>query len=128
MKKCLFLFSVITGLSVFAVSGQEKTITAVGPSTAKGNPAGAAANAAPPVYTYVEQMPQADYDWGAYLAKNMRYPSEAVAQHIEGRVIVKFVVNEDGTISDAVVLRGIGGGCDEEAKRVIMAAPKWKAG
>jgi protein TonB len=41
---------------------------------------------------------------------------------------VKFVVNEDGDISDAQVLRGIGGGCDQEALRVVKSMPKWKPG
>ncbi|NCX96219.1 MAG: energy transducer TonB [Chitinophagia bacterium] len=47
---------------------------------------------------------------------------------IQGRVIVNFVVNEDGFISDVKVLRGIGGGCDEEALRVIKAMPTWTPG
>jgi protein TonB len=42
--------------------------------------------------------------------------------------VVKFVVNEDGHISEVQVVRGIGGGCDEEAKRVVQAMPAWKPG
>ena len=41
---------------------------------------------------------------------------------------VRFVVNETGDVSDVQVVKGIGGGCDEEAKRVVMKMPKWKAG
>ena len=41
---------------------------------------------------------------------------------------VEFIVNEDGSIANATVKRGIGGGCDEEALRVVRAMPKWKAG
>jgi protein TonB len=48
--------------------------------------------------------------------------------HIEGRVTIKFVVNEDGSISNAKVVRAIGGGCEEEALRVINSMPKWKPG
>ena len=73
-------------------------------------------------------MPKSDYDFSAYLAKNMKYPAVAQENNIQGRVIVKFVVNPDGSISDVTVVRGIGGGCDEEAKRVVQAAPKWKPG
>ncbi|MCF6171583.1 MAG: energy transducer TonB [Bacteroidales bacterium] len=45
-----------------------------------------------------------------------------------GRVYVSFVVEKDGSISNVAVLRGIGGGCDEEAVRVVQNMPKWKPG
>lgn len=82
----------------------------------------------PDVYNFVEQMPQAPFDMMDYLAKNIHYPTEARKKNAEGRVTVRFIVNEDGSISDAKVMRGIGYGCDEEAVRVIMAMPKWKSG
>ena len=47
---------------------------------------------------------------------------------IEGKVFVQFVVDRDGSITDVVVVRGIGGGCDEEAIRVVKNSPSWKAG
>lgn len=47
---------------------------------------------------------------------------------IEGTVIVVFLVNTDGSIQDVEVLRGIGGGCDEEAVKVVQNAPKWEPG
>jgi protein TonB len=47
---------------------------------------------------------------------------------IQGRVFVTFVVEKDGSVTDVRVLRGIGGGCDEEAIRVVQKMPKWKAG
>jgi protein TonB len=47
---------------------------------------------------------------------------------IEGTVILRFVVNTDGSIQDVEVLRGIGGGCDEIAKKVINDSPKWNPG
>ncbi len=87
--------------------------------------------AAPPppqIYTYVEQMPESSVDVNSYLGKNIRYPEQAKENNIEGRVILKFVVNEDGAVSDISVVRGIGGGCDEEAKRVVASMPKWKPG
>ena len=80
------------------------------------------------VYTYVEQMPRPGFDLPTYLSRNLNYPDGARNKNITGRVIVKFVVNEDGGISDAKVLRGIGGGCDEEAVRVLMNMPPWKPG
>jgi protein TonB len=76
---------------------------------------------------YVDQPPTID-DLNGYLNRTLKYPEMARANNIEGRVIIKFVVNEDGSVSDAVVMRGIGGGCDEEALRVVRAMPKWKPG
>ena len=55
-------------------------------------------------------------------------PGRSKDNGIEGKVYIKFVVNEDGSVSQAQVVRGIGGGCDEEALRVVKDMPKWKAG
>ena len=66
--------------------------------------------------------------WNAYLSKNLKYPTQARRMGIEGTVIVVFVVNTDGSIQDVEVLRGIGGGCDEEAVKVVSEAPKWEPG
>lgn len=66
--------------------------------------------------------------WNKYLSNNLKYPTQARRMGIEGTVYVVFVVNTDGTIQDVDVLRGIGGGCDEEAIRVVKAAPKWEPG
>ena len=66
--------------------------------------------------------------WNDYLSKNLKYPSTARRIGIEGTVYVSFVVEKSGEISDVQLLRGIGGGCDEEAIRVIEKAPIWKPG
>jgi len=66
--------------------------------------------------------------WNIYLRKNLKYPSQAKRMGIEGTVYISFVVNTDGTIQDASLLRGIGAGCDEEALRVIQNAPNWNPG
>ncbi|EAZ79089.1 energy transducer TonB [Algoriphagus machipongonensis] len=66
--------------------------------------------------------------WNQYLSKNLKYPTQARRMGIEGTVIVVFVVNTDGSIQDVDVLRGIGGGCDEEAVRVVSNAPNWEPG
>ncbi len=63
-----------------------------------------------------------------YLATNIKYPPYAKEAGIQGRVFINFVVERDGSISTVKVLRGIGGGCDEEAVRVVKAMPKWKPG
>ena len=75
-----------------------------------------------------ELMPAYDGDMQKYLADNVRYPEQARNAGIEGRVIVEFVIDEEGRVTMAHVARGIGGGCDEEALRVINAMPKWKPG
>lgn len=63
-----------------------------------------------------------------YLQRNIKYPPVARETGIEGIVYVTFVVDVDGKIINAKILRGIGGGCDEEALRVISGMPQWKAG
>lgn len=63
-----------------------------------------------------------------FLHKNVKYPQKAIDANITGTVYVGFVVTEDGSIKDAKVLRNVGGGCDEEALRVVNAMPKWKPG
>gem|GEM_PF-930988 len=64
-------------------------------------------------------------DIGTYLSKNLVYPEKAKEAKIEGKVIVGFNINADGTVSDISVVKGIGGGCDEEAKRLIAEMPGW---
>ncbi|MCR4829761.1 MAG: M56 family metallopeptidase [Bacteroidales bacterium] len=63
-----------------------------------------------------------------YISENIHYPEQAKKDGIEGMVYVRFVVEVDGSVTEAEVVRGIGGGCDEEALRVINAMPKWKPG
>ena len=76
----------------------------------------------PGVYIVVDQMPEfPSGDKGLYefIADNIKYPAEAKEEGIKGRVFVNFIVEPDGSVSDIRVLRGIGGGCDEEAVRVV---------
>ena len=83
------------------------------------------------VFTIVEEMPE--YPGGLnkltdYLSKNIKYPQMARESGIQGRVFVNFVVEPDGSVSNVNVMRSLGGGCDEEAVRVVKAMPKWKPG
>lgn len=85
----------------------------------------------PEIFLIVEEMPSFPGGEGQlvkYLSDNIKYPAIARENNITGTVFVTFVVGPDGSVKDVKVLRGIGGGCDEEAKRVVMAMPKWKAG
>lgn len=82
-------------------------------------------------FTVVEQMPEfpgGDEDRVKYLHDNVKYPQTAREVGISGTVYVTFVVNRSGKISDVRILRGIGGGCDEEAVRVVKNMPSWKPG
>ncbi len=79
-------------------------------------------------FTYVEQMPESQYDLQKYLKENLRYPEEAKKNKIQGRVLVEFVVNENGRVSDCLVKRSLGNGCDEEAVRITQNMPPWKPG
>ncbi|MEN8248766.1 MAG: TonB family protein [Bacteroidota bacterium] len=63
-----------------------------------------------------------------YIMKNLRYPADAHRMGVEGRVFVEFVIDVDGSVIDIKILRGIGGGCDEEAVRVIKKSGKWIPG
>jgi len=83
------------------------------------------------VFTIVEEMPAypgGDQKLYEYLGKNIKYPQIARETGVQGRVFVNFVVEPDGSVSNVKVMRGIGGGCDEEAMRVIKTMPKWKPG
>ena len=79
----------------------------------------------------VEQQPEFENGVKAmyqFLADNMKYPPIARENGIEGTVYVGFVVGKEGIIRDVVVKRGLGGGCSEEAARVVKLMPKWKPG
>lgn len=66
--------------------------------------------------------------WSRFLQKNLHYPIIARENGVQGKVLVSFVVEKDGHLSDIKVIRGIGSGCDEEAVRVLKLAPAWKPG
>ena len=63
-----------------------------------------------------------------YVAKNLKYPRRAIQMGVEGKVYLQFIVNKDGSLVDIKVARGIGGGCDEEAIRVLKESPNWNPG
>jgi len=82
-------------------------------------------------FTYVEHMPtfpegqQAMYK---FIYERIKYPATARENGISGVVVIQFVVSKEGDIQNAKVLRGIGGGCNEEALRVINEMPRWNPG
>ena len=83
------------------------------------------------VYDVVEKMPQ--YPGGMvalfeFLEKNLKYPADAQKQKVEGRVIVSFIVETDGSISDINIVRKVFPSLDEEAVRLLGMMPRWSPG
>jgi TonB family protein len=85
------------------------------------------------VYDFVSLETQPTFPGGmekfyAYLKENVLYPAEAKANKLEGKVFLSFIVEKDGSLMDIQVQRGLGGGTDEEAVRVLKACPRWTPG
>ena len=83
------------------------------------------------IFQVVEEMPEFPGGMGEcmkFLGKNIKYPTISQENGVQGRVIVQFVVNRDGSIVDPVVVRGVDPYLDKEALRVISTMPKWKPG
>ncbi len=83
------------------------------------------------IFTVVEQMPMFPGGNGAlmgYLRDNIHYPTVAAENGVQGRVVVGFVVERDGSITDVNILRGVDPSLDREAMRVVKSMPKWTPG
>jgi protein TonB len=83
------------------------------------------------IFRVVEQMPEfpgGEKEMYKWLAENIKYPQVARENGIEGKVYVEFVVDKTGKVGDVKILRGPGGGTNEEAERVVKKMPRWKAG
>jgi protein TonB len=124
----------------------QETNTAIGAFTVEGNDEEAGevlkakeviAEPEPPkveetkVFDVVEEMPQFPGGQAAlleYLAKNIKYPVVAEENGVQGRVIVTFVVERDGSITDVKVVKSVDPSLDKEAARVVKSMPKWQPG
>ena len=83
------------------------------------------------VFQEVDQMPEFPGGTAAlikYLGSEITYPDQAKKDSIQGKVFVTFVIEKNGAVNDVKILRGIGGGCDEESLRVVSSMPNWKPG
>ncbi len=83
------------------------------------------------VFTVVEELPQFKGGTDAfyrYIMNEIRYPKMAREHGLEGMVVVQFIIEKDGSLTDVQVIRDIGGGCGEEAARVISTIPQFKPG
>ena len=80
------------------------------------------------IFTFVEQQPSfpgGESELNKFIKKNLKYPPAALRNGLEGLVVVQFVVNREGEISDVAVVKKLGGGTDEEAMRVVKMMPKF---
>lgn len=101
------------------------------PESAQQPQTGVKNNTVEPVFTVVEEMPE--YPGGMselmkFIAQNIKYPADALQGKVEGRVIARFVVCKDGSISDIEIMRSVSPSLDAEAVRVLKLMPKWKPG
>ena len=83
------------------------------------------------VYTIAETMPEypgGESELFKFMGNNIIYPEQAKTENIEGKVYVQFMVDSEGNVVDVSILRGIGGGCDEEAMRVVKLMHNWIPG
>ena len=83
------------------------------------------------IYVFVSEYPEfpgGEEALNKYIKDNLRYPEKAREECISGTVVVRFVVEKDGSVSNVGILREIGGGCGAEGKRIVEGMPKWKPG
>lgn len=64
----------------------------------------------------------------SFISSTLEYPQQSKENNVEGRVLVKFIVEKDGSISNVEILKGLDEYCNQEAMRVIKAMPRWKPG
>ncbi|MFA6260034.1 MAG: TonB family protein [Bacteroidia bacterium] len=91
---------------------------------------GLTGDAGPEIMTFAEQMPEFNGDLYKYLGDNIKYPTVARENGIEGQVVMQFVVGKDGKIDEKsiVIVKKVGWGLEEEAIRVVKSMPHWKPG
>lgn len=118
MKKLLLLILFITPLFLSA----QVDSTEVADKAARDTADALMMAEEPPAY------PGGDSAMAKFIGKKLNYPKKAWKNGIEGRVIVKFVVEKDGSTSNHTIVKDIGYGCGEEVVRVIKKMPKWKPG
>lgn len=81
------------------------------------------------VYTIVDQKAEfigGDRELFKFISSRVKYPALAREKNTEGKVVIGFLINVDGSLEDIKVLEGIGNGCDEEALKLINTMPPWK--
>lgn len=83
------------------------------------------------IFLIVEEQPKPIGGYEAYyqfIYDEIKYPTFALRARVEGRVFIQFIVEKDGSLTDFIIVSGIGAGCDEETIRVLKLAPRWNPG
>lgn len=80
------------------------------------------------VYDHIEDMPTFNGNLNQWLLQNMKYPVEAMNKKEQGKVIVQFIVSENGEVSEPKIIRSVSPALDKEACRIVLAMPKWNPG
>ena len=114
-------------LSSYKASAQSESPANEGIEGIKGTPI----NDSTVVYTYVGEWPSfpgGNQARNKFLADNINYPRAAEKKGIEGRVIIAFIIEKDGTITNVELLKGVEASLDEEAMRVVKLMPRWNPG
>jgi protein TonB len=131
-RLCLLLFSsLLLAPSLLAQTVKASRQIATNTTTVVPTQASPEAPVVPKVYLVAEEMPA--FPGGAtafqkFLKAKIKYPEEALRRNLSGKVHVSFVVDEEGRILDPKVVRGLGGGLDEEALRLVRIMPWWTPG
>jgi len=135
MKHMIFMLALLLTCNTITASeltslGQVRTEQRVKTRSTKSNGTTSGKKASE-IYRSVEQMPR--YPGGEaalmkYLGANIRYPEDAAKNNIEGRVVLQFVVEADGSIGEVKVVRSVDPSLDAEAVRVIKSIPKFTPG
>lgn len=129
-RLCLLLLSFLllppSLLAQTLTASRHATSAAVAPSQTPSEPP-----TAPKVYLVADEMPT--FPGGAvafqrFLKAKIKYPEEALRLNLSGKVHVSFVVDEEGRVLDPKVVKGLGGGLDEEALRLVRIMPWWMPG
>ena len=127
MNKFMLLLAVLAGsVSATAQTGNKKPAPKPHPQTTA--PVAAPQEPKKEIFMMADQMPEFNGDLNGFLNHALQYPAEARKRGAQGRVIMKFVVDETGRITDPVVERGADPALDAEALRVVKAMPPWKPG
>lgn len=83
------------------------------------------------VFAIVEKMPQfpgGEKAINEFISKTLQYPVIAQENGIQGKVVCSFIINQDGSVTDAEVVSGVDPSLDREALRIVSAMPKWTPG
>ena len=116
-------FIMSPGSQTVTTAAKERPITTSAADIASSANPNRPAVVAPDKPTQPVGGPQAFFDW---VEKNQKYPLQARQRKIQGKVLVEFMVQADGSLTDARVVKKLGSGLDDEALRLIRTAPKWE--